>query len=149
MSANLENSAVVTELEKVSFHSSPKVLMIIPKNVQTIVHLHSFHMLARLCSKSFKLGFVVHEPRTSRCINCVLMREWKNTSNWQQSLAHKKTRGFQKNVYFCFIDYAKAFDCVETTNFGKLNEMQVPEDLFPKKLVCRSRSNRTEGRTTD
>ena len=51
MSANLENSAVVTELEKVSFHSSPKALMIIPKNVQT------FHMLARLCSKSFKLGF--------------------------------------------------------------------------------------------
>ena len=38
---------------------------------------------------------------------------------------------------------------METTNFGKLNEMQIPEDLFPKKLVCRSRSNRTERGTTD
>ena len=29
----------------------------VPKNVQTIIQLHSFHMLVRLCSKSFKLGF--------------------------------------------------------------------------------------------
>ena len=31
----------------------------------------------------------------------------------------KKAREFQKNIYFCFIDYAKAFDCVETINCGK------------------------------
>ena len=31
----------------------------------------------------------------------------------------KKARKFQKNIYFCFIDYAKAFDCVDTTNCGK------------------------------
>ena len=31
----------------------------------------------------------------------------------------KKAREFQKNIYFCFIDYAKAFDCVDTTNCGK------------------------------
>ena len=31
----------------------------------------------------------------------------------------KKAREFQKNIYFCFIDYAKAFDCVITTNCGK------------------------------
>ena len=31
----------------------------------------------------------------------------------------KKAREFQKNIYFCFTDYAKAFDCVETTNCGK------------------------------
>ena len=31
----------------------------------------------------------------------------------------KKTREFQKNVYFCFIDYAKAFDCVDHTNCGQ------------------------------
>ena len=31
----------------------------------------------------------------------------------------EKTKEFQKNIYFCFIDYAKAFDCVITTNCGK------------------------------
>ena len=55
MSTNLENSAVATGLEKVSFHSNPKEGN--AKNVQTTRQLHSFHMLAKLCSKSFKLGF--------------------------------------------------------------------------------------------
>ena len=31
----------------------------------------------------------------------------------------KKTREFQKNIYFCFIDYAKAFDCVDQNKCGK------------------------------
>ena len=31
----------------------------------------------------------------------------------------KKAREFQKNIYFCFIDYAKAFDCGKTTNYEK------------------------------
>ena len=31
----------------------------------------------------------------------------------------QKAREFQKNIYFCFIDYAKAFDCVDTINCGK------------------------------
>ena len=31
----------------------------------------------------------------------------------------EKARKFQKNIYFCFIDYAKAFDCVDQTNCGK------------------------------
>ena len=31
----------------------------------------------------------------------------------------KKAREFQKNIYFCFIDYAKALDCVDQTNCGK------------------------------
>ena len=31
----------------------------------------------------------------------------------------EKAREFQKNIYFCFIDYAKAFDCVDNTNCGK------------------------------
>ena len=56
MSANLENSAVATGLEKISFHSNPKEGQC-QKNVQTTIQLLSFHMLTRLCSKSFKLGF--------------------------------------------------------------------------------------------
>ena len=31
----------------------------------------------------------------------------------------EKAREFQKNIYFCFIDYTKAFDCVDHNNFGK------------------------------
>ena len=31
----------------------------------------------------------------------------------------EKAREFQKNIYFCFIDYAKAFDCVDHNNYGK------------------------------
>ena len=44
MPANLEDSAVATRLEKVSFHSSPKKKAM-PKNAQTTAQLHSFHML--------------------------------------------------------------------------------------------------------
>ena len=34
----------------------------------------------------------------------------------------QKAREFQKNIYFCFIDYAKAFDCVDQINCGKFRE---------------------------
>ena len=50
----------------------------------------------------------------------------------------KKAREVQKNIYFCFIDYAKAFDCVENSSRdGKTR----PPYLPPEKPVCRSRSN--------
>ena len=42
----------------------------------------------------------------------------------------KKTREFQKNIYFCFIDYAKTFDCVDHKKLYKnLQEMGIPEHL--------------------
>ena len=43
-----------TGRSQLSFQSQRRAM---PKNVQTTIQLHSFHMLARLCSKSFKLGF--------------------------------------------------------------------------------------------
>ena len=53
----------------------------------------------------------------------------------------EKAREFQKKIYFCFIDYAKAFDCVDHNKLWKiLKEMGIP-DLLPEKSVCRSRSN--------
>ena len=55
MPANLENSAVATGLKKSVVIPIPKKHN--EKNVQTTAHLHSFHTLVRLCSKSFKLGF--------------------------------------------------------------------------------------------
>ena len=42
----------------------------------------------------------------------------------------KKAREFQKNIYFCFIDYAKAFDCVDHDKLWKiLQEMGIPDHL--------------------
>ena len=42
----------------------------------------------------------------------------------------KKAREFQKNIYFCFIDYAKAFDCVDHNKLWKiLQEMGIPDHL--------------------
>ena len=51
---------------------------------------------------------------------------------------------FQKNIYFCFIDYAKAFDCVDHNKLWKiLKEMEItrPPNLPLEKSVCRSGSN--------
>ena len=43
----------------------------------------------------------------------------------------KKAREFQKNIYFCFIDYAKAFDCVDHKKLWKiLKEMRLPDHLI-------------------
>ena len=56
----------------------------------------------------------------------------------------EKAREFQKNIYVCFIDYAKAFDCVDHNKLWKiLQEMGIPEppDLPFEKFVCRSGSN--------
>ena len=56
----------------------------------------------------------------------------------------EKAREFQKNTYFCFIDYAKAFDCVDHNKLWKiLQEMGStrPPDLPLEKSVCRSGSN--------
>ena len=56
----------------------------------------------------------------------------------------KKAREFQKNIYFCCIDYAKAFDCVDHNKLWNiLKEMgnTRPPDLLPEKPVCRPGSN--------
>ena len=55
----------------------------------------------------------------------------------------EKTREFQKNIYFCFIDYAKAFNCVDHNKLenSKRDGNTRPPDLPLEKLVCRSGSN--------
>ena len=53
----------------------------------------------------------------------------------------EKAREFQKNVYFCFIDYAKAFDCVDHNKPWKILKEVGPPYLPPEKSVCRARSN--------
>ena len=56
----------------------------------------------------------------------------------------EKGREFQKNICFCFIDYAKAFDCVDHNKLWKNSESggnSRPRDLPLEKPVCRSGSN--------
>ena len=56
----------------------------------------------------------------------------------------EKAREFQKNIYFCFIDYAKAFDCVDHSKLWKiLKEMGIPEHL-----TCLLRNLYTDQETT-
>ena len=42
----------------------------------------------------------------------------------------EKSREFHKNIYFCFIDYAKAFDCVNHNKLWKFREMRIPDHLI-------------------
>ena len=55
----------------------------------------------------------------------------------------KKAREFQKSIYFCFIDYAKAFDCgsQQTVENSSRDRITRPPDLSLQKSVCRSGSN--------
>ena len=55
----------------------------------------------------------------------------------------EKAREFQKNIYFCFIDYAKAFDCVDHNKLetSERDGNTRPLDLPLEKPICRSGSN--------
>ena len=55
----------------------------------------------------------------------------------------EKAREFQKTIYFCFIDYAKAFDCVDHNKLENSSRdgNTRPSYLPPEKPVCRARSN--------
>ena len=55
----------------------------------------------------------------------------------------EKAREFQKNIYFCFIDYAKAFDCVDHNKLenSERDGNTKPPDLLLEKPVCRSGGN--------
>ena len=65
----------------------------------------------------------------------------------------EKAREFQKNIYFCFIDYAKAFDCVDHNKLWKiLKEMGIPDHLtcvFRNLYAGQEATVRTEHGTTD
>ena len=78
------------------------------------------------------------QARLQQYVNCELpdvpagVRKGRGTRD-QIANIHwiiKKVREFQKNIYFCFIDYAKAFDCVDHSKLWKiLKEMEIPDHL--------------------
>ena len=53
------------------------------------------------------------------------------------SIGSSKKQEFQKNIYLCFIDYAKAFDCVDHNKLWKiLKEMEIPDPLPASWEIC-------------
>ena len=122
MSANLENSAVATGLEKVSFHSNLKEC----SNYCTIA----------LMSHASKVMLKILQVRLQQYVNHELpdvqagFRKDRGSRDQIDDICWilKKARAFQKNIYVCFIDYAKAFDCVDHNKLWKiLKEMGIPD----------------------
>ena len=124
MPANLENSAVATGLEKLSFHSNP------PKcsNYCTIA----------LISHASKVMLKILQARLQQYVNYELpdvqagFRKGRGTRNQIANIRWiiEKAREFQKNIDFCFMDYTKAFDCVDHNKLWKIRkEMGIPDHL--------------------
>src|SRR5574339_135762 len=130
MPANLENSAVATGLEKVSFHSNPK-----ESNAK---ECSNYHTIA-LVSHTSKVMLKILQARLQQYANRELpdvqagFRKGRGTRDQIANICWilEKAREFQKNIYFCLIDYAKAFDCVDHNKLQKiLKEMGIPDHLI-------------------
>ena len=101
------------------------------KNAQTTSQLHSSHTLAKAMLK-------ILQARLQQYVNCELpdfqagFRKGRGTRDQIANIYWiiKKAREFQKNIYFCFIDYAKAFDSVDYNKLWKiLQEMGILDHL--------------------
>ena len=130
MSANLENSAVATGLEKgqFSFQFQRKAM---PKNAQTTAQLLSSHTLVMFkILQARLLQYVNHELPDVR----PGFRKGRRTRD-QIANIHwviEKARECQRNIYFCFVDYAKAFDCVHHNKLWEILKMMG----MPDHLTC-------------
>jgi len=129
MPANLENSAVATGLEKVSFHSNSK-----KGNAK---ERSNYHTIA-LISHTSKVMVKIFQARLQQYVNRELpdvkagFRKGRGPRDQNANICWiiKKAREFQKNIYFCLIDYAKAFDCVDHNKLWKiLKDMKIPDHL--------------------
>ena len=108
MPANLENSAVATGLEKVSFHSNPKGNAKECSNYCTIA----------LISQTSKIMLKILQASLQQYVNHELLmfkldleKAEKPEIKLPTSIITDKAEQFQKNNYFCFIDYTNAFGC--------------------------------------
>ena len=120
MLANLENSVVATGREKVCFHSNPKEC----SNYRTIALIsHTSKVMLKILQQ-----YVNHELPD-------VQAGFRKSRGTRDQIANiywiiRKAREFQKNTYFCFIDYAKAFDCVDHNKLWTiLKEMGIPDHL--------------------
>ena len=112
MPANLENSAVATGLEKISFHSNAKE--------RQCEECSNYHTIA-LITYASKVMLKILQARLQQYVNRELpdvQTGFKKGRGTRDQIANihwiiEKAREFHKIIYFCFIDYTKAFDCVD------------------------------------
>ena len=129
MPANLENSSVATGLEKVSFHSSPK-----GGQCQRMFKLPTIVLISHANKVMFKILQAILQQYLSRELPDVQagLRKGRGTRDQIASILWtiEKGKEFQKNIYFCFIDSAKAFDCVDHNKLWRiLQEVGIPDHL--------------------
>ena len=129
MPANLENSAVGTGLKRSVFIPIPK-----KGNAKEC----SNYCTIALISHASKITLKILQVRLQQYVNQELpdvqagFRKGRGTRDQIANIRWmiKKAREFQKSIYFCFIDYAKAFDCVDHNKLWKiLKEMRIPDHL--------------------
>ena len=116
---NLENSAVARGLEKVSFHSNPK-----KGNTKECSNYHPIALISHASKEMLK----ILQARLQQYMDCELpdvqvgFSKGRGTRDQIANITWiiKKATEFQKNIYFCFIDYAKAFDCVNNNKLWKI-----------------------------
>ena len=91
-----------------------------------------------LISHASKVMLKILQARLQQYVNCELpdvQASFRKCRETRDQIANirwikKKEREFQKNIYFCFIDYAKAFDCVDHNQLWKiLKEIGIPDHL--------------------
>ena len=129
MPTNSENCAAATRLKKVSFHSNPK-----ERQCQRMLKLlHNCSI-----SHTSKVMLKILQARLQQYVNRELpgvqagFRKCRGTRDQIVNIHWiiEKAREFQKNIYFCFIDYAKAFDSVDHNKLWKiLQVMGIPDHL--------------------
>ena len=112
------------------------VFIPIPKKGNT-KECSNYHTIA-LISQASKLMFKILQARLQQYVNRELpdvQAEFRKGRGTRDQIANihwiiEKAREFQKNIYFCFIDYAKAFDWVDHNKLWKiLKEMGIPDHL--------------------
>ena len=144
MAANLINSAVATELKNVSFHSNPK-----ERQCQRIFKLP--HICTHLIC--WQILLKIFQARLQQYMNHALpdvQAEFRKGSQTRDQIAYihwviKKGREFQKNIYFCFIGYTEAFDCMDHNKLWKfIQDMGIPDHL-----TCLLRNLYADQKATD
>ena len=115
---NLPTSPGSWKKQENSRKISISTLLTMPKNVQITVLLHSFHMLMLKILQAWLQQYMNQELPDIQAG----FRKGRGTRDQNTNICWiiGKAREFQKNIYFCFIDYAKAFDCVDHNKLWKL-----------------------------
>ena len=134
-----------------SGHRTGKGQFLIPIPKKVSAKECSNYCTIALISHTSKVILKILQARLQHYVNCELpdvqagFRKGRGTRDQMVNNCWiiEKAREFQKNIYFCFIDYAKAFDCVDHDKPWKiLREGNMrPPYLPPEKPGCMSRSN--------